>query len=167
MSNLQNALGYAHQNQDRFLNQLVEVLKIPSISTDAEYNKDVLRAAEWMANHLRGLGIENVEIMPTAEGGHPVVFGDYLKKPGAPTVLVYGHYDVQPADPLELWDTGPFEPRVQGDLLYGRGSSDMKGQVIAAFAAIESLLRGAGEFPVKLKFLLDGEEEIGSKNLEP
>jgi acetylornithine deacetylase/succinyl-diaminopimelate desuccinylase-like protein len=166
MSNLEKALEYAHQNHDRFLNELIEVLKIPSISTDAEYNNEMQRAAQWMANHLKGLGIENVEIMPTAEGGHPVVYGDYLKKPGAPTVLVYGHYDVQPADPLELWETGPFEPQVRGDLLFGRGSSDMKGQVLATFHAIESLMKGGGEFPVNLKFLLEGEEEIGSQNLE-
>ncbi len=102
MSNLQKALEYAHQNRDRFLNELIEALKIPSISTDAEYNNDVLRAAEWMANHLKGLGMEHVEVMPTEGGGHPVVYGDYMKKPGGKTVLVYGHYDVQPADPLEL-----------------------------------------------------------------
>ena len=165
MSNLQKALEYAHQNRERFLSELIEILKIPSISTDAEYNDEVLRAAEWMANHLRGLGIENVEVMPT-DGGHPVVYGDTIKKPGAPTVLVYGHYDVQPADPLELWETGPFEPEVRGDLLYGRGSSDMKGQVLASFDAIESVMN-SGEMPVNLKFLLEGEEEIGSKNLEP
>ncbi|HLE91713.1 MAG TPA: M20/M25/M40 family metallo-hydrolase, partial [Anaerolineales bacterium] len=165
MSNLQKALEYAHQNRERFLSELIEILKIPSISTDAEYNDEVLRAAEWMANHLRGLGIENVEVMPT-DGGHPVVYGDTVKKPGAPTVLVYGHYDVQPADPLELWETGPFEPEVRGDLLYGRGSSDMKGQVLASFDAIESVMN-SGEMPVNLKFLLEGEEEIGSKNLEP
>ena len=166
MSNLQNALEYARQNRDRFLDELIEVLKIPSISTDAEYNDEVMRAAEWMANHLKGLGIENVEVMPT-EGGHPVVYGDYIKKPGAPTVLVYGHYDVQPADPLEQWETGPFEPQVRGELLYGRGASDMKGQVLATFHAIESLMKGGGELPVNVKFLLEGEEEIGSKNLEP
>lgn len=165
MSNLQNALDYAHQNRDRFIDELMEVLKIPSISTDDEYKHEVLRAAEWMANHLRRLGIENVEVMPT-DGGHPVVYGDYIKKPGAKTVLVYGHYDVQPADPLELWETGPFEPRLAGDLLFARGSSDMKGQVLAAFDAIESLMKGSGEFPVNLKFLLEGEEEIGSKHLE-
>jgi len=165
MSNLQKALEYAHQNRERFLSELIEILKIPSISTDAEYNDEVLRAAEWMANHLRGLGIENVEVMPT-DGGHPVVYGDTIKKSGAPTVLVYGHYDVQPADPLELWETGPFEPEVRGDLLYGRGSSDMKGQVLASFDAIESVMN-SGEMPVNLKFLLEGEEEIGSKNLEP
>ena len=165
MSNLQKALEYAHQNRERFLGELIEILKIPSISTDAEYNDEVLRAAEWMANHLKSLGIENVEIMPT-DGGHPVVYGDSIKKPGAPTVLVYGHYDVQPADPLELWETGPFEPEVRGDLLYGRGSSDMKGQVLASFDAIESVMK-SGEMPVNLKFLLEGEEEIGSKNLQP
>jgi acetylornithine deacetylase/succinyl-diaminopimelate desuccinylase-like protein len=167
MSNLEKALDYAHQNRDRFINELIEVLKIPSISTDAEYNNEVLRAAEWMANHLTGLGIENVEVMPTDGGGHPVVYGDYIKKPGAKTVLVYGHYDVQPADPLELWETGPFEPRVRGDLLFARGSSDMKGQVLATFNAIESLMKSGAEFPVNLKFLLEGEEEIGSKHLEP
>jgi acetylornithine deacetylase/succinyl-diaminopimelate desuccinylase-like protein len=166
MSDLQNALEYARQNQDRFLDELIEVLKIPSISTDAEYNAEVKRAAEWMADRLRGLGIENVEVMST-DGGHPVVYGDTLKKPGAPTVLVYGHYDVQPADPLELWETGPFEPQVRGDLLFGRGASDMKGQVLATFQAIESLMKGGGELPVNVKFLLEGEEEIGSKHLEP
>lgn len=165
MSELQKALDYAHQNRERFLDDLIEVLKIPSISTDAAFDNDMRRAAEWMAATLKRLGIENVEIMPT-EGGHPVVYGDYIKKPGAPTVLVYGHYDVQPADPLELWETGPFEPAVRGDFLFGRGASDMKGQVLATFHAIESLMK-SGEMPVNLKFLLEGEEEIGSKNLEP
>ncbi len=136
MSELQNALDYADQNRERFLNDLIDVLKIPSISTDAEFKGDVQHAAEWMANHLKGLGMEHVEVMPT-EGGHPVVYADYSKNPGAPTVLVYGHYDVQPADPLELWQSGPFEPEVRGDLLFARGSSDMKGQVLAALSAIE------------------------------
>src|SRR5215211_8764531 len=165
MSDLRKALEYANQNHDGFLKELMEVLKIPSISTDADHNNDVMRAAEWMANHLKGLGMENVEVMPT-DGGHPVVYGDYLKKPGSKTVLVYGHYDVQPADPLDLWETGPFEPEVRGELLYGRGSSDMKGQVLATFDAIESVMK-SGEMPVNLKFLLEGEEEIGSKHLEP
>ena len=165
MSELQKALDYANQNQERFLNDLIEVLKIPSISTDAEFKGDVQRAAAWMADHLRQIGMENVQVMPT-EGGHPVVYADYIKRPGAPTVLVYGHYDVQPADPLELWETGPFEPQVRGDLLFARGASDMKGQVLATFSAIESLMK-SGPMPVNLKFLLEGEEEIGSKNLEP
>ncbi len=165
MSELQKALDYAKQNREQFLIELIDVLKIPSISTDAEFKGDVQRAAEWMADRLKRLGMENVEVMPT-DGGHPVVYAEYLKKPGAPTVLVYGHYDVQPADPLELWETGPFEPEVRGDLLFGRGSSDMKGQVLATFSAIESVMK-SGEMPVNLKFLLEGEEEIGSKNLEP
>src|SRR5690349_8197924 len=164
MSELQKALDYAQQNREKFLNELIDVLKIPSISTDAEFKDEVMRTAQWMADHLKKLGMDNVEIMPT-DGGHPVVYGEYLKKPGAPTVLVYGHYDVQPADPLELWETGPFEPEVRGDLLFGRGSSDMKGQVLATFSAIESAMQN-GDLPVNLKFLLEGEEEIGSKNLE-
>ncbi|HKJ40350.1 MAG TPA: M20/M25/M40 family metallo-hydrolase, partial [Anaerolineales bacterium] len=165
MTNTQTALDYAKQNRERFLSDLSEVLKIPSISTDAEYNAETLRAAEWMANHLKNLGMENVEIMPTENGGHPVIYADHIKKPGAPTVLIYGHYDVQPADPLELWETGPYEPEVRGDLLFARGSSDMKGQVLATFHAIESVMK-AGELPVNLKFMIEGEEEIGSKNLE-
>ncbi|MGZ9235147.1 MAG: dipeptidase, partial [Anaerolineales bacterium] len=165
MREFQKALDYASQNRERFLNELIEVLKIPSISTDAEFNHDVQRAAQWMADYLKRLGMGHVEVMPT-DGGHPVVYADYIKKPGAPTVLVYGHYDVQPADPLELWETGPFEPEVRGDLLFGRGSSDMKGQVLATFHSIESLMK-SGEMPVNLKFLLEGEEEIGSKHLEP
>ena len=167
MTDLQKALDYAKTNREPFLKKLIEVLKIPSISTDAQFNDDVRRAADWIANHLKSLGIENVQVMPI-DGGHPVVYGDYLKKPGAPTVLVYGHYDVQPADPLELWETGPFEPDVRGDLLFGRGSSDMKGQVLASFHAIEALMKSGapGSLPVNLKFLIEGEEEIGSRHLE-
>ncbi len=166
MTNLQSALEYANQNKEKFLIDLIEFIKIPSISTDEEYKSETLRAAEWTANHLKVLGMENVEVMPTDNGGHPVVYGEYLKNPGAPTVLVYGHYDVQPADPLELWESGPFEPEVRGEKLYGRGSSDMKGQALAAFHAIEAAMKSGG-MPVNLKFLIEGEEEIGSKNLGP
>jgi len=165
MTQLQTALDFAKQNRERFLNDLNDVLKIPSVSTDPQHNADTLRAAEWMAEHLKQIGMENIEIMPTDNNGHPIVYADYIKKPNAPTVLIYGHYDVQPVDPIELWDTGPFEPEVRGDLLYARGSSDMKGQVVATLHAIESVMK-AGEMPVNLKFLLEGEEEIGSMNLE-
>jgi len=165
MTNLQIALNYAKQNRERFLNDLNEVLRIPSISMDPEYNNETLRTAQWIADYLKKLGMENIEIMPTENNGHPVVYGDYIKKPDAPIVLVYGHYDVQPPDPIELWETGPFEPEVRDDLLYGRGSSDMKGQVLSTFHAIESVMK-SGELPVNLKFLIEGEEEIGSKNLE-
>ena len=165
MTDPKTALDYAKQNHERFLNDLNELISIPSISTDDEYKPDVLRAADWVANHLKKLGMENVVVMPTPNGGHPVVYADYIKNSDAKTVLVYGHYDVQPADPLELWETGPFEPEVRGDLLYARGASDMKGQVLATFHAIESVMK-AGDLPVNLKFLIEGEEEIGSKNLE-
>lgn len=165
MTNIETALDYAQKNRDRFLEDLNEVLRIPSISMDPEYNAETMRAAEWMADHLKKLGMENIEIMPTAEDGHPVVYADYIKNPDAPTVLIYGHYDVQPPDPLDLWTSEPFAPEVRGDLLFARGSTDMKGQVLATFHAIEAVMK-SGEMPVNLKFMLEGEEEIGSKNLE-
>jgi acetylornithine deacetylase/succinyl-diaminopimelate desuccinylase-like protein len=162
MSDPKKAIEYARANHQRFLEELSEFIKIESISTDDEYAGKVKQAAEWAAEHLRRIGIENVKLMDT--GGHPIVYGDYLKKPGAPTVLVYGHYDVQPVDPIELWDMPPFETVVKGDYIFGRGTSDMKGQVMATLNAVESIMR-TGEFPVNLKFLLEGEEEIGSKNM--
>jgi acetylornithine deacetylase/succinyl-diaminopimelate desuccinylase-like protein len=162
MSDAQKAIEYAHANHERFLKELSEFIRIESISTDDEYKGKVASAAEWAAEHLRAIGIENVKVMDT--GGHPVVYGDFLKKPGAPTVLVYGHYDVQPVDPIELWDTPPFETIIKGDYIFGRGTSDMKGQVLATLNAVESVMK-TGDFPVNLKFLLEGEEEIGSKNM--
>lgn len=156
------ALSYAQQNRDRFLEDLKDLLAIPSISTSDEYKPEVLRGAVWVADHLRSLGIENVAVMQTKE--QPVVYGDWLKRPGAPTVLVYGHYDVQPPDPLEKWDTPPFAPALRGNRLYARGASDMKGQVIATFKAVESALK-SGQMPVNVRFMIEGEEEIGSTNL--
>jgi len=159
----QAALEYARQHRTDFLNNLKELVAIPSISTDPEHQADMLRAADWVALRLKGLGIQKVAVMPTA--GHPVVYGEWLGAPGKPVVLVYGHYDVQPVDPIELWQTGPFEPTVIGEHLYARGASDMKGQVMATLSAIESIVR-TGSLPVNLKFLLEGEEEIGSPSLE-
>mgnify|MGYP001579554275 FL=1 len=124
MSNEQKAVEYAYKNRERFTRELSEFIKIESISTDDEYKAQVEKAAEWAAEHLRQIGIENVKLMPT--GGHPVVYGEWLKKPGAPTVLIYGHYDVQPVDPIELWETPPFDATVKGDYLFARGTSDMK-----------------------------------------
>jgi acetylornithine deacetylase/succinyl-diaminopimelate desuccinylase-like protein len=162
MIEAQKAIEYAHKNHARFLKELSDFIRIESISTEDAYKSQVVQGAEWAADHLRKIGIENVSLMPT--GGHPVVYGEWLKKPGAPTVLVYGHYDVQPVDPIEQWETPPFEASVKGDLLYGRGTSDMKGQVMAALNAIESILH-SGDFPVNLKFMLEGEEEIGSQHM--
>jgi len=159
----QNALEYAHQHNGRFLEELKEFLTIPSISTSPEYNAEVQRAAEWVAGQFRSLGMDNVQIMPT--GGHPAVYGEQLTAgQDAPTVLVYGHYDIQPVDPLELWTSDPFKAEVRGDNLYARGSSDMKGQVIASLKAVESIVRTGG-LPVNVKWLIEGEEEIGSAHL--
>lgn len=163
MSDAKKAIEYAHANHERFLKELAEFIKIESISTNDEFKSKVANAAEWAAEHLRKIGIENVSLIDT--GGHPVVYGDFLKKPGAPTVLIYGHYDVQPVDPIELWNTPPFETIVKDDYVFGRGTSDMKGQVMATLNAIESVIK-TGSFPINLKFLLEGEEEIGSKNME-
>jgi acetylornithine deacetylase/succinyl-diaminopimelate desuccinylase-like protein len=161
---LEEALQYAGQNRERFLNELTNFLAIPSISTDPEHNADMQKAAEWAAAQLRSIGMNNVQIMPT--GGHPVVYGDWLNAgKHAPTVMIYGHYDVQPADPLELWTTPPFEAAVRGDNLYARGSADMKGQVIASLKAVEAVMK-SGDMPINLKWLIEGEEEIGSEHLD-
>ena len=159
----QDAVNYAHQNRERFLEELKEFVAIPSISTSLENAGDVRRAAEWVASQLNALGMDNVQIMPT--GGHPVVYAEQLKAgKDAPTVLIYGHYDIQPVDPLDLWTSDPFKAEVRGDNLFARGSSDMKGQVIASLKAVESIIR-TGNLPVNLKWLIEGEEEIGSEHL--
>jgi acetylornithine deacetylase/succinyl-diaminopimelate desuccinylase-like protein len=156
------AIQYAHNHQDEFLATLKDFVSIPSISTDPEHAGDMAAAANWAAGQLRDLGMQNIQIFPTAL--HPVVYGEWLGAPGRPTVLIYGHYDVQPVDPLELWKTPPFEPAVVGENLYGRGASDMKGQDVAVFKALESIVR-TGSLPVNIKWLLEGEEEIGSPSL--
>lgn len=164
MSDLRNiALEFAKINNDRFLSELKEFLRIPSISTDPNHKEDMVTAANWVADHLTDLGLDKVKVLVT--GGHPVVYGEYLSKDqSAPTVLVYGHYDVQPVEPVELWTTDAFEPVQRAENLYARGASDMKGQVIATIKALESVLN-AGEIPINIKFLIEGEEEIGSPNL--
>ncbi len=163
MSDTRNkALQFAHENQGKFLTELEELIRIPSVSTDANRKEDMNRTAEWLASKMRQIGMNNVGIYPT--GGHPAVFGERIVAPQVPTVLVYGHYDVQPPDPVELWQSPPFEPSQKGDNLYARGASDMKGQVIASLAAVESILK-QGSLPVNIKFIIEGEEEIGSPNL--
>ena len=160
---LDTALKYAQEHSASFVDELKEFLRIPSISTDPERKADMQNAADWVAGKLKALGMENVQVLPT--GGHPLVFGESLAAgAGAPTVLVYGHYDVQPDEPLGLWDSGPFEPQVRGENIYARGATDMKGQIILALKAIEAIQR-SGKLPVNVKFLVEGEEEIGSPNL--
>jgi len=160
----QEALEYAHKNRERFLADLKEIVAIPSVSMQDEHDNDILRAAEWLAAHLTKLGMDNVQILPTDK--HPVVFGEWLGAgKDAPTVLIYGHYDVQPVDPLELWETQPYEAIQKGDLLFGRGTSDMKGQAIATLAAVESIMRTSG-LSANIKWLFEGEEEMGSVSME-
>jgi acetylornithine deacetylase/succinyl-diaminopimelate desuccinylase-like protein len=162
MSDPSSFIEFARGQADRFLAELKEFVAIPSISTLAEHKADMQRAAAWVAGQLSGFGMEHVHIMPTA--GHSVVYADWLHAPDQQTVLVYGHYDVQPTDPLDEWVSPPFEPTVRGDNLYARGASDMKGQVHAFLKALEALLRN-GELPVNVKVMVEGEEEIGSPNL--
>ncbi len=154
------ALEHARGNRDRYLNELIEFLRIPSVSKDPAAADDIRRAADWMADRLRALQVERVEILPTA--GHPAVFGVGPDAgPSAPTMLVYGHYDVQSAAPLDDWESDPYEPVVRGEYLHARGASDNKGQIMACVGAIEAVLR-SGAPPVNLKFVIEGEEEVGS-----
>ena len=158
----EKALEYAHANRESALDDLKSILRIPSISTLSEHETDMLAAAEWLVDQLNQLGFHGRAI---EAGGAPVVYGDWLGAGSkAPVVLVYGHYDVQPADPLELWDSDPFEPEVRGDNLYARGASDMKGQLVAHLNAIRALKETTG-LPINIKYLIEGEEEIGSKHL--
>lgn len=154
---------YFENLREQHLNELKEWLSIPSISALSEHKSDVLRAADWLADSLTKAGLENVTIHPTA--GHPIVTADHLHAPGKPTVLVYGHYDVQPVDPLHLWETPPFEPTIRGDKIFARGATDDKGQVFLHIKAVEALLKQEKELPVNIKFCIEGEEEVTSPNL--
>jgi acetylornithine deacetylase/succinyl-diaminopimelate desuccinylase-like protein len=159
----ENALQYARKKKEDFLGTFKEILAIPSVSTDKEHIPDIGRAAEWLAEQLRNLGMHKVQLYPTAK--FPVVYGEWLEVPGAPTVLIYGHYDVQPVDPLDLWKTQPFDPTIIGEDIFARGASDMKGQAVVTLKAVESLIQTGG-MPINIKWLFEGEEEVGSPNLE-
>jgi len=161
----QRALDYLEQHRDEALKQLGDFLKIESISSIPAHKGDVRRAAEWLAERLKEAGLENVKVMETA--GHPVVYGDWLHAENAPTVLIYGHYDVQPVDPLDLWETPPFEPTIRDGKIYARGASDDKGQVFMHVKVLEAVLKSEGALPVNVKVIFEGEEEIGSPNLDP
>ncbi|MFB5678561.1 dipeptidase [Paenibacillus terreus] len=154
---------YFEQNREKHLDELKQWLSIPSISALSEHKEDVNHAASWLADKLTQAGLENVEIIPTK--GHPLVYADHLHAPGKPTLLVYGHYDVQPVDPLHLWETPPFEPSIRDNKIYARGATDDKGQVFMHIKAVEAILRQEGQLPVNIKFFIEGEEEISSPNL--
>ena len=158
------AVDYARKQQTRFLSELKDLLRIPSVSTLPEHKNDVRRAAEFVAQQMRSIGLENVEVMPTA--GHPLVYGDWLHAAGKPTVICYGHYDVQPPDPLDEWTTPPFEPTERNNNLYARGAVDDKGQMYMHLKALEALMKtGGGKLPVNVRLLIEGEEEVGGESI--
>lgn len=155
---------YLDREQERFVSELIEFVSIPSVSAKPENAPDVQRAAEWVARRLAAAGVEHIDILPTA--GHPVVLGDWLHAgPDRPTVLVYGHFDVQPAEPFELWSSPPFAPEVRDGKLWGRGATDDKGGMFIPIVAIEAMLKTGGRLPVNLKVFFEGQEEIGSPDM--
>ncbi len=156
--------AYLDAHQERFESELLDFVRIPSVSADASYAADVERAAQWVATRLDAAGAENIEVLPT--GGHPVVYGDWLHA-GAdkPTVLIYGHFDVQPGEPFELWDSPAFEPEIRNGCVFGRGASDDKGGMLIPILSFEAMLRGGSGVPVNVKFIFEGQEEIGSPQL--
>ncbi|TME10926.1 MAG: dipeptidase [Chloroflexi bacterium] len=154
---------FLESTRDRRLESYFELLRIPSISTLSEHAPDMVRAAEWIAAEMRRIGLEHVEVSPA--GGHPVVYGDWLHAPDAPTILVYCHYDVQPVDPIDLWETAPFDPFVKDGRVVGRGSADDKGQLHMHLKAAEAVLATRGKLPLNLRYIFEGEEESTSANL--
>jgi len=158
-----NLTQFVDGRRDQNLSELYEFLRIPSVSAKSEHKPDIERAARWVADHLRSAGFKSVEVIPTDL--HPLVYAESLEAPGKPTVLFYGHYDVQPAEPLDLWTSPAFEPETRDGNIYGRGTADDKGQVHIHIKALESLYKLYGKFPVNIKVLIEGEEEVGSVSL--
>ncbi|MCX7743241.1 MAG: dipeptidase [Flavobacteriales bacterium] len=161
---MENLAKYIQENKQRFLDELFELLRIPSISADPAYSKEMIRTAEYIKTQLEAAGADNVEICET--GGYPIVYGEKIIDPSLPTILVYGHYDVQPAVPLELWTTPPFEPTIRNERIYARGACDDKGQMYMHVKAFEAMMKN-NSLPCNVKFMIEGEEEVGSSNLGP
>lgn len=156
-------IGFISGNTENYLNELKEYLSIPSISTLNAHKRDIVRCSEFVAENLKKIGVKRVEIFNTA--GHPIVYGEWLGAPGKPTILIYGHYDVQPVDPIKLWKTDPFNAEIKDGRIWARGANDNKGQNFTHLKSVESFFSVKGELPVNVKFLIEGEEEIGSPNL--
>jgi acetylornithine deacetylase/succinyl-diaminopimelate desuccinylase-like protein len=161
---MNDVLDFINVHRDRYIDELKQYLAIPSISAQPEHAADVRRAADWTADALRTAGMQNVRLVETP--GQPVVYGDWLGAPGRPTILFYGHYDVQPVDPIDLWTTPPFEATVRDGELFARGAADDKGQVFMHIKAVEAYITQTGGLPVNMKFCIEGEEEVGSANLD-
>jgi acetylornithine deacetylase/succinyl-diaminopimelate desuccinylase-like protein len=158
-----NTHDFIEQNKERFLEELKDLLRIPSVSADKKYKEDVFRAGEFIKTKLEEAGADKVELCQTA--GYPIVYGEKMIDPSLPTVLVYGHYDVQPPDPLDLWETPPFEPTIRDEKIYARGACDDKGQMYMHIKAFEAMMK-TNSLPCNIKFMIEGEEEIGSDNLD-
>jgi len=154
--------AYVEANKERFLEELFGLIRIPSISSISDHKPDMQRAAEYWAQSLKAAGCDKVEIMPTP--GNPVVYGEKIINPNAPTVLVYGHYDVMPVDPIDLWKSPPFEPEIRDGKIFARGADDDKGQAFMHAKAFEFMVK-TGQLPCNVKFMVEGEEEVGSPNL--
>src|ERR1700736_829664 len=163
LRNFMNLAEYIDSRRDEHLAELCSFLRIPSVSAKTEHKQDVERGARWVAESLRAAGFKTVEIVPT--NLHPLVYAESLEAPGKPTVLVYGHYDVQPAEPLELWDSPAFEPTIRDGKLFARGSVDDKGQLFIHMKALEAHVKVRGGLPVNVVVLAEGEEEVGSDHL--
>ena len=161
---MDKVIDFINVNREKYLEELKALLAIPSISALPEHTADVVRCAEWCADEMRRIGLQNVKLFDTP--GNPIVYGDWLGAPGAPTILFYGHYDVQPVDPLDLWESPPFEAAVRDGEIYARGAADDKGQVFMHFKAVEAHLKQNGRLPVNIKFMIEGEEEVGSAHLD-
>jgi acetylornithine deacetylase/succinyl-diaminopimelate desuccinylase-like protein len=161
---MEKTVDFINVNRDRYVEELKDYLAIPSISALPQHKEDVRRCAEWTAEEMRRIGLQNVRLEDTP--GHPIVYGEWLGAEGAPTILFYGHYDVQPVDPVNLWTSPPFEATVRDGEIYARGSADDKGQVFMHFKAVEAHMKQHGRLPVNMKFLIEGEEEVGSANLD-
>jgi acetylornithine deacetylase/succinyl-diaminopimelate desuccinylase-like protein len=160
---LKEVIDYIENNRGKYIDELKEFLRIPSISTLAENKSDMQTAAKFVVEKLKDAGLNKIEIFQTE--GHPLVYGEWLGAPGKPTVLIYGHYDVQPVDPIELWSSPPFEPTIVGDKIFARGATDDKGQIYMHIKSVEAYFKTHGSLPLNVKFLIEGEEEIGSTNL--
>jgi acetylornithine deacetylase/succinyl-diaminopimelate desuccinylase-like protein len=161
---MDNVIDFINVNRDRYVDELKALLAIPSISALPQHKADVRHCAEWCADEMRRIGLQHVRLIETP--GHPVVYGDWLGAAGEPTILFYGHYDVQPVDPVELWQSPPFEATIRDGEIYARGSADDKGQVFMHLKAIEAYFKQNGRLPVNIKIILEGEEEVGSEHLD-
>ncbi|UCZ55389.1 dipeptidase [Bacillus shivajii] len=161
----ENVIRYLQDNRERLVEKLEEFLAIPSVSTDSQNKEDVVKAGQFVADYLKEIGFHSVELQET--NGHPLVYAEWLEAESAPTALFYGHYDVQPADPYELWDSEPFEPEIRDGRIFARGASDDKGQVFMHLAVFEAYMKTEGKLPINVKVCIEGEEEVGSEHLYP